>query len=128
MGISVLWGWFFKGRRLKERNELIAKAQSWPTATAKLLPGVLVDKDELVEGTSAQDRQVEFPYYFTLESGYFGGHLRTVPCSEGEARRLMKQVPEGVAITIRYNPENPDEACVLATDNEGVLPVAVWEG
>jgi len=124
----ILWDWFFRMRRRKQREELLTAAKAWPTSPAKLLAGVLVDKDELAEGTLAQDRQVEFPYYFTLESGYFGGHLRTVPCSEGEARRLMKQVPEGVAITIRYNPENPDEACVLATDNEGVLPVAVWEG
>jgi len=128
MGISVLWGWFFKGRRLKERNELIAKAQSWPTATAKLLPGVLVDKDELVEGTSAQDRQVEFPFYFSLEAGFFGGHLRTVALSEGEARRLMKVVEEGTAVTVRHDAANPDEVCVLRADNVGVIPVEIWEG
>jgi len=87
-----------------------------------------VDRDLLAEGTVVQDRQVEFPYYFTLEQGYFGGHVRTVPCSEGEARRLMKQVPEGTLVTVRYNPENPDEGCVLATDNEGALVVGVWEG
>jgi len=115
-------------RRRKKREELLAAARGWPTAEAKLLPGVLVDRDELVEGTVVQDRQVEFPYYFTLESGYFGGHLRTLACSEGEARRLMKQVPEGTVITVRYNPANPDEVCVLAADNAGALVVEVWEG
>ncbi len=124
----VLWDWFFRMQRRKKRDALLAAAQAWPAATAKLLPGVLVDKDELAEGTVAQDRQVEFPFYFTLESGYFGGHMRTVPCSEGEARRLMKQVPEGTAITVRYSPANPDEVCVLAGDNDGVLPAGLWEG
>jgi len=71
---------------------------------------------------------VEFPYYFTLDAGYFGGFLRIVPCSEGEARRMMKQVDEGTPVTVRYNPGNPDEVCVLAADNVGVLPVGIWEG
>jgi len=115
-------------RRRKKREELLAAALGWPTAEAKLLPGVLVDRDEIAEGTVVQDRQVEFPYYFTLESGYFGGHVRTLPCSEGEARRLMKQVPEGTLIAVRYNPATPDEVCVLAGDNVGALVVGVWEG
>ena len=123
-----LFDWFLRMRRRKKRGELLAAARVWPTATAKLLPGVLVDRDLLAEGTVVQDRQVEFPYYFTLEQGYFGGHVRTVPCSEGEARRLMKQVPEGTLVTVRYNAANPDEGCVLATDNEGALVVGVWEG
>ena len=123
-----LFDWFFRMRRRKKREELLAAARGWPTAEAKLLPGVLVDRDELVEGTVVQDRQVEFRYYFTLESGYFGGHVRTLPCSEGEARRLMKQVAEGTVITVRYNPGNPDEVCVVAADNVGALVVGVWEG
>ena len=123
-----LWDWFFRMQRRKKRAALLEAARAWPTVTAKLLPGVLVDKDELAEGTVAQDRQVEFPYYFTLDAGYFGGFLRTVPCTEGEARRLMKQVDEGAPVTVRYNPANPDEVCVLAADNMGVLPVGVWEG
>jgi len=123
-----LWDWFFRMQRRKKRAELLEAARAWPTVAAKLLPGVLVDKDELAEGTVAQDRQVEFPFYFTLEAGYFGGFLRTVPCSEGEARRLIRQVAEGRQVTVRYNVGNPDEVCVLAGDNVAVLPVEVWEG
>ena len=54
---------------------------------AHTLKGVIVAKDELAEGTNAQDSQLEIPYYFTLPedpghpSGYFGGHLRTVALS-----------------------------------------------
>jgi len=40
----------------------------------------------------------------------------------------MKQVPEGTVVTVRYNPANPDEVCVLAGDNVGALVVGVWEG
>jgi hypothetical protein len=124
----ILFDWFFRMRRKKKRDARIAAAQGWPTATAKVLAGVLVDKDELAEGTLAQDQQVEFPYYFSNNQGFFGGHVRTVACSQGEARRLMKEVPEGTAITVRYNPVNPDEVCVLAGDNVGTLVVGVWEG
>jgi len=123
-----LFDWFFRMRRRKKREELLAAARGWPTAEAKLLPGVLVARDDLAEGTVVQDQQVEFPYYFTLEQGYFGGQVRTLACSEGEARRLIKQVPEGTLVTVRYNPANPDEVCVLAGDNVGALVVGVWEG
>jgi hypothetical protein len=124
----ILFDWFFRMLRKKKREARIIAAKGWPTATAKLLAGVLVDKDELAEGTAAQDQQVEFPYYFSNDQGFFGGHVRSVPGSQGEARRLMKQVPEGTPITVRYNPVNPDEVCVLAADNVGALPVEVWEG
>jgi hypothetical protein len=123
----ILWNWFFRMQRRKKRAATLDVARAWPEAEAKLLPGVLVDKDELAEGTVAQDRQVEFPYYFTLESGFFGGHVRSVPCSEGEARRMMKAVTEGTLVTVRYNPANPDEGCVLAADNVK-LAFGVWVG
>jgi hypothetical protein len=128
MGISILWDWFFLAQRRKKRAERLQKAQVWPGVQAKLLAGKLVDRDDLAEATLAQDRQVEFPFYFTLESGYFGGNVRTLPCSEGEARRLLKQVIEGTEITARYNPADPDEVCVLTADNAGALVVGVWEG
>jgi hypothetical protein len=123
----ILFDWFFRIQRKKKRDARIAAARHWPTATAKVLPGVLVDKDELAEGTLAQDQQVEFPYYFSNNQGFFGGHVRTVACSQGEARRLMKQVPEGTPITVRYNPTNPDEVCVLSGDNAGAFPMELWE-
>ncbi len=123
----ILFDWFLRMRRRKAREERITTARNWPSVSAKLLPGELVDKDELAAGTVAQDRQVEFPFYFSLPEGFFGGHLRTVACSEGEARRLMKQVAEGTAVMVRYKPENPDEVCVLADDNLGALPVGVWD-
>lgn len=125
--MSFLFGGISKAMRRRRREQRLAAAVQWPTATAKLLKGVLVDKDELAEGTLAQDRQIEFPYYFSLEAGIFSGYMRSAACSEGEARRLEKQVPEGTEVTVRYNPENPDEGCVLVRDNAG-LGFGVWEG
>ena len=130
--MSFLFGGISRAMRRRKRNQKLAAAAHWPTAEAKLLKGVLVDKDEVAEGPLAQDRQLEFPYYFSLDSGavtgFFSGYLRSAACSEGEARRLEKQVPEGTAVTVRYNLENPAEGCVLVADNAGSLGFEVWEG
>jgi hypothetical protein len=115
----------------RKRDHTLAAAVTWPLAEAKLLKPVIVIKDELAEGTAAQDSQLEIPYYFTLEgegpsTGFFGGHLRTVALSFSEASRLIPKIDEGTLIRVRYNPANPDEAHALDSDNEGLLPVRVW--
>jgi hypothetical protein len=120
--------WLFRPVRRRKREQVLHAAATWPTTTAKLLKPSLVDKHELADGSAAQLHQVECSYYFSLETGFFGGHLRSVPCSEGEARRLEKQVAEGMPVTVRYNPQNPDQTCTLAVDNEGTLPFVVWPG
>ena len=116
----------------RHRDHDLAAASSWPITDAHTLKPDIVTKDELAEGTVAQDSQLEIPYYFTLleapgkPSGYFGGHLRTVALSHSEASRLIPQIPEGTVIRVRYNPQDPDQTHTLAADNEGLLPVAVW--
>lgn len=115
----------------RHRDSALAGAGSWPIVEAKLLKPVIVAKDELAEGTTAQDSQLEIPYYFTLAgegpaSGYFGGHLRTVPLSHSEASRMIPRIEEGTVIRVRYNPQNPDECHTLAGDNDKLLPVGVW--
>lgn len=114
----------------RHRDHDLSTATSWPLVDAKLLKPVIVTKDELAEGTAAQDSQVEIPYYFTLEgegpaSGYFGGHVRSGPMSYSEASRMITRIEEGAAIRVRYNPQNPDQCHTLAADNEG-LPFQVW--
>jgi hypothetical protein len=117
-------------RRHRDRD--LAAASSWPIADAHTLKPVIVSKDELAEGTAAQDSQLEIPFYFALPgsmnepSGYFGGHLRTVALSYSEASRLIPQIPEGTLVRVRYNPQNPDQNHTLAPDNERLIPVAVW--
>jgi hypothetical protein len=116
----------------RHRDHDLAAAASWPIIEVHTLKAVIVAKDELAEGTNAQDSQLEIPYYFTLPesagrpSGYFGGHLRTVALSHSEASRLVPQIPEGTVIRVRYNPQDPDQNHILAADNEGRLPVGVW--
>ncbi len=122
--------------RRRHRTHDLAAAASWPLTDAHTLKPVIVAKDELAEGTLAQDSQLEIPYYFTLPqnpdqpaaqpSGYFGGHLRTVALSHSEASRLIPQIPEGTLIRVRYNPPDPDQNHTFAADNEGLLPVTVW--
>jgi hypothetical protein len=114
-----------RGRR---RSERLQAAAQWPTATAKLLTSTLVMKDDLADGTAVQDSQVECPYYFSIAEGYFGGHVRSVACSDSEGRRIQRSLTEEMQIVVRYNPQNPDEGCVLQTDNEGTLPFTVWPG
>lgn len=114
-----------RGRRRKER---LQAAALWPTTTAKMLPSKLVTKDDLAEGTAIQDTQVECPYFFSIDAGYFGGHVRSVACSDSEGRRIQRDLVEDMPIVVRYNPANPDEACVLAEDNLRTLPFTVWPG
>jgi len=117
----------------RHRTHDLTAAAAWPLTDAQLLKPVIVTKDELAEGTLAQDSQLEIPYYFTLPdttpnqpSGYFGGHLRTVALSYSEASRLIPQIPENTLIRVRYNPQDPDQNHTLADDNRGLIPVAVW--
>lgn len=116
----------------RHRDHDLAAAASWPIIDAHTLKAVIVAKDELAEGTAAQDSQLEIPYYFTLPesagqpSGYFGGHLHTVALSHSEASRLIPQIPEGTLVRVRYNPQDPDQTHTLAADNENLIPVAVW--
>jgi hypothetical protein len=121
------------GRALhkRRRDRELAAAGTWPLIEAHLLKPAIVEKDELAEGTTVQDSQVEIPFYFTIEgegagSGYFGGHLRTVALSHSEASRLLPRILEGTMIRVRYDPRDPDQNHALASDNEGLLPVGVW--
>jgi hypothetical protein len=112
--------------RRRKREALLRQAAAWPTITAKLLKSTVEEKDPLAEGgTSFQDRQVESAFYFTLESGYFGGHLRSTPMSDSEAHRAVRLLPEDTPVQIRYNPEDPDQAVTFAADNPH-FPIPIW--
>jgi hypothetical protein len=124
----LLWNRLSRPLRRRRREEYLQAAANWPTTTARLLKSELVARDELAEGSAAQDQQVECPYYFSLEAGFFGGHLRSVRCSDSEGRRLQRQIVEGSPVTVRYDPADPDRTCVFPGDNEGTLPFTVWPG
>ena len=118
-------GRMVRGRKRATRLETAA---AWPVGSAKLLASKLVMKDDLAGGLDVQDTQVEVPYYFSIGDGFFGGFVRSVPCTDSEGRRIQRALEEGMPVAVRYNPANPDEGCVLATDNVGTLPFVVWPG
>jgi hypothetical protein len=124
---SILLGWIFRYFRRRGRERDLQAAGTWPTATAKLLAGSVVPRDELAEGTLAQTSQIEFQYYFALGDDFFGGYLRSVACSDTEGRRWLREVAEGTPVTVRYDPQDPDKTHALAGDNAGALPFRVWE-
>jgi hypothetical protein len=125
---NFLFGGISRYLRRRRREQHLQAAAAWPVAAAKLLASKLVLKDDLVEGSAAQDSQVECPYYFNINDGFFGGFVRSIACSDSEGRRIQRQLEEGMPVNVRYNPANPDEGCVLASDNEGTLPFVVWPG
>ena len=127
MSDSILFGWIFRYIRRRGREHELQAAVTWPTATAKLLAGKVVPRDELAEGTAAQTFQIEFQYYFELGEDFFGGYVRSVPCSDSEGSRWLREVPEGTAVTVRYEPTDPNRTHALAADNAGAFPFKVWE-
>ncbi len=65
--------------RLRKRKALSQGAWGWPVTTATLLRS-MVPRDPLAEGgTVFQDLQLEYPNYFVLLGGHFGGHARSGP-------------------------------------------------
>lgn len=124
---SILLGWMFRYFRRRGRTRELQAAAGWPTVAAKLLAGKVVERDELAEGSVAQMFQVEFEYYFVLGEEFYGGYLRSVPCSESEGRRWTRLVEEGSAVTVRYDPADPDKTHALAADNAEKLPFGIWE-
>jgi len=57
---SFLFGWIFRAVRRRGRERDLQEAAAWPTVTAKLLAGNVVERDEVADGTLAQTTQIEF--------------------------------------------------------------------
>ncbi len=122
-----MFDWLIRLLRQRKRARALAIAASWPTISARLLSSKVIPKDLAADGgTAFQDRQIESAFYFTLEGSYYGGHLRSTPLSDSEAHRLLKQLPEDLPVTVRYNPANPDQTHTFDTDNQGALPMTIW--
>jgi hypothetical protein len=130
--MAALVNWIPLLLRRRKRDQRLAEAASWPVITARLLKSIVVEIDPLAPpGTSFQTSQVESAFYFTLENhragSYFGGHLRSTAVSDSEGHRLLRTLPEDTPVQVRYNPQNPDQTCVFARDNQGALPITIWD-
>lgn len=124
---TLSFDWLRRLLRRSRREKALQQAATWPLLTASLLTSTVVPKDLLAEeGSVFQTFQIESAFYFTLDGGYFGGHLRSIPLSDSEAHRLIVATPEGTTVQVRYNPQNPDENHTFAGDNLNALPFAVW--
>ena len=125
MSTLPIVGPLIRSLKARKREVTLAESAKWPTAQAILLKSVVVAKDPLAEGTTIQDMQIESPFSFTYNGSYYGGYVRSVPMSDSEAHRALRNVPEDAPVTVRYNPQNPDEAHVLAQDNPHAA-YAIW--
>ena len=93
------------------------------------LKAVIVAKDELAEGTLAQDSQLEIPYYFTLPRIRHRANLPATSaaifapslCRTPKPRASSRRSPKAPLIRVRYNPQDPDQNHTLAADNEGLF-------
>ena len=111
---------FRKGAHRKR----IAAAHQWPTCNAKITGWKIVDADPAT-GASATQQQIEAAYYFMLNDDFCGGYLRSVPMTHHEAELLATGEP---SVTVRYNPNDPDQVAVLAEDNAGKFPFEIISG
>ena len=106
------------------RKKRVRVAATWPQATAKInLWKVLPVSDDAE--SFAQTDFIEGGFSFLLNGEYYGGYVRSVAMGRHQAEKLAVGEP---AITVRYNPANPDQTVVLAEDNAGTLPFELISG
>ena len=105
----------------RARARRLAQAAHWPTTQAEINQWAVVSADR-EHATTALPYQIEACFHFKLNGEYFGGYLRSVALTHHEAEIKARGTP---AITIRYNPANPDEIAVLAEDNLATLPFRI---
>jgi hypothetical protein len=109
-------------QRRKSRQKKLQLALTWPTTTAEINHWAAVPADE-ESNAFGTPFQIEAGFHFKLNGEYYGGYLRSVALTGGEAERLAKGNP---TIIVRYNPANPDTVAVLAEDNTGKLPFQIF--
>ncbi len=118
--IDALLRW----QRNRKRDRKLAQAAHWPSTQAEINHWAVLPADPQ-HATTALPYQIEAGFHFKLNGEYFGGYLRSVALTHHEAETKSKSAP---AITIRYNPANPDEAAVLSEDNTGNLSFGILSG
>jgi hypothetical protein len=102
-------------RALREnaRKKRVRLAAQWPQAQAHVNTWKILPLGDEAESFSRSDF-IEAAFHFNLNGEYYGGYLRSVGMAHREAEKLATGSP---AVTVRYNPANPDQTVVLAEDN-----------
>lgn len=109
--------------REKDRLKRVRAAANWPQAQAAVNSWKILPLGDEAESFSQSD-YLEAGFAFVLNGEYYGGYLRSIGMSHKEAERLGVGSP---AVTVRYDPKNPDFVVVLAEDNPQ-FPAAIVSG
>ena len=112
-------------RSLRERNRTkkVQHAAQWPQTQATVDIWKILPAGDEAESFTQTDF-IEASFHFTLNGEYYGGYVRSVAMGRKEAEKLAVGSP---SINVRYNPANPDEAAVLAEDNDA-FPIKLVSG
>jgi hypothetical protein len=113
-------------RALNERARArrVQAAASWPKITAHINGWKVLPAGDEAQSFSQTDL-IEAAFHFTLNGEYYGGYVRSTAMGRHDAEKLATGSP---ALTVRYNPSNPDQTAVLAEDNRGGLPFEIVSG
>jgi hypothetical protein len=112
-----------RAMRESARSKRVRLAAQWPQAQAHINTWKILPLGDEAESFSQSDF-IEAAFHFTLNGEYYGGYLRSIAMSHREAEKFAAGSP---AVTVRYNPANPDHTVVLAEDNPS-LPFAIVSG
>jgi hypothetical protein len=112
-------------RSLREsaRKKRVRLAAAWPQARAEINSWKILPVGDEAESFTQSDF-LEAGFSFVLNGEYYGGYVRSVAMGRREAEKLAVGSP---AVTVRYNPANPDQVVVLAEENSA-LPFEIVSG
>jgi hypothetical protein len=106
------------------RRKRVSMARDWPKCNAHVTGWKIADADPAL-GAPPLQQQIEASFYFMLDDDFCGGYLHSVPMVHRDAEHFATGEP---VVVVRYNPNDPDQVCVLAEDNKDVLPFEVLSG
>jgi len=109
--------------RESARKKRVRAAADWPQTPAEINSWKILPVGEEAESFTQSD-YIEASFSFVLNGEYYGGYVNSVAMGRKEAEMLAVGSP---AVTIRYNPANPDQVVVIAEDN-ATLPFAIVSG
>jgi hypothetical protein len=110
--------------RERARAKRVQSAANWPKTTAHINSWKILPAGDASDSFTNTD-YIEAAFHFTLNGEYYGGYAYSVPMPHREAEKHATGSPD---LTVRYNPENPDQTVVLAEDNRDKLTFQIVSG
>jgi hypothetical protein len=97
--LILIWGVYRTRKRIKD-------SQSWPETTGAVTSAEIQTQHH----RSGDDHSLDIAYSYSVQGADFTGKfiLDDQPTTE-DAETLMAQFQVGSTLTVRYNPENPQE-------------------